>query len=322
MGRRECCLPAIEQCPNTMSHPIEIEVIDRATKTPFEERVYGGFWVRLIYTSSFGRWLAPRIARWPLISKLYGLWQRQRLTRGKIAPFVERFGIDEGEFLKPLEAFQSFNDFFVRELRPQARPISSTPRAAIIPADGRYKFFEGIGPEIALFVKGNELFLGDLLSGFANVRDYLGGTLILGRLCPLDCHRFYSPSRAQIGSPHTFEGLLYSVNPLATSQNGAILARNRKTILSLNSEDFGQFLLIAIGATCVGTVHLTYPRGSFVERGQELGYYSFGGSALIALFRPGTLQLAGDLQRLSAQPREIYCKIGQDLGVAQSRDRP
>lgn len=292
----------------------KIEVIDRATKNTFQEQVYGGFWVRLLYTNSVGRWLAPKIARWPLLSKLYGIWQRQRFTRRKIGRFVERFGIDASEFLRPIDAFESFNAFFVRELNPKARPIAGALGQAIIPADGRYKFFESIGPEIALYVKGNELVLSDLLAGFANIDDYLGGTLVLGRLCPLDCHRFYSPSQARVAPPHTLDGLLYSVNPLATSQKGGILARNRKTILSLESEDFGQFLLIAIGATCVGSVHLTYSTHSTVQRGQELGYYSFGGSALISLFRPNTLKLAKDLKLLCEQPKEIYCQIGQTLG--------
>ncbi len=292
----------------------EVSYIDRVSKTTRLEKIYGGFLLRLLTGNRLGRWAIAHIAQRPFFSKLVGAWQRQRFTRHKIRAFVDRFEIDSSEFVKPIARFTSFNDFFMRHLSDQSRPIDDESDAAIIPADGRYKFFEKIGASFPLFVKGNEITLTSLLPDPEMLKPYLGGTLVLGRLSPVDCHRFYSPDRATADAPLPIEGLLYPVNPLATRQSGSILARNRKVLIPLQTENFGKVLFIAIGATCVGTIHATYQTSTSLKKGQEIGYYSFGGSALIMLFGPGVLDLAQDLRQLAQQPLEIYCRKGQLMG--------
>lgn len=296
----------------------EIPYIDRATKTARLEKVYGGFWLRLLTSNPIGRWVASLIARRPLFSRLVGAWQRQKFTRFKIPAFVARFEIDATEFTQPMSSFSSFDDFFTRHLTLAARPLDQTLNSAVMPADGRYKFFENIKENFPLFVKGNEIAFHSLLPDQEILKPFLGGTLILGRLSPVDCHRFYSPDQTTANPCQPIEGLLYPVNPMATRQSGSILARNRKTLVTLNTENFGRVLMIAIGATCVGSIHMTYSSNCPLKRGQELGYYSFGGSAIILLFGPKKLQLAEDLQKLSEQPLEIYCRKGQILGTKPS----
>lgn len=296
-----------------------IQIIDRVSQRLLEEKIYGGRWVQLIYTTRWGRWFAPKIASWPLLSRAFALWQRQRFTHRKIRPFVAHFAIDPSEFVCPMEKFTSFDDFFTRKLSPTARPIDSDPDAVIIPADGRYKFYENVDAEISLFVKGNTLSIKSLLESDAQWTRYLGGTLVLGRLSPVDCHRFFSPATGQIAPPLEIPGLLYSVNPIATKRQGSILARNRRVLMRLRSDAFGEILLIAIGATCVGSIHATYPPNQHLVRGEEIGYYSFGGSAFALLFEKNTLQLAADLRHLARQPQEIYCRYGQKLGTARKK---
>ncbi len=297
----------------------DIQLIDRTSHQILEEKIFGGRWVRLIYTTRWGQWLAPKIARWPWLSRVYALWQRQRFTRRKIRPFVESFELDASEFACAIEKFKSFNDFFTRKLTPKARPIDPDVDAAILPADGRYKFYENIEEDIPLFVKGNTLSIASLLASDPQCTKYLGGTLILARLSPVDCHRFFAPAAGRISSPVEIPGLLYSVNPLATRRKGSILARNRRVLMRMHTEMFGEILLIAIGATCVGSIHATYSPNEPVRRGEEIGYYSFGGSAFALLFQSGALCLASDLEKLARQPSEIYCQYGQKLGTRRAR---
>lgn len=297
-----------------------IHYIDRMSKTTRSEKIYGGFLLRLLTNNRLGKWVTAFIARRPLFSHLVGRWQRQRFTRHKISAFVKRFGIDSSEFAQPISNFSSFNDFFMRHLSAESRPIDHLNDSAIIPADGRYKFFERIEESFPLFIKGNEILFSSLLPNSELLYPFLGGTLILGRLSPVDCHRFYSPDRAVAASPMPIEGALYPVNPLATGQDGSILARNRKTLIELQTENFGKVLIIAIGATCVGSIHMTYEPGRSLKKGAELGCYSFGGSAIIMLFAPRALKLALDLRQLAEQPLEIYCKKGQFLGARSKKE--
>ena len=70
--------------------------------------------------------------------------QKHPSSTRHIQPFIQAFDVDEKEFLDPVTSFCSFNDFFIRKLNPDARPISANPSDAIIPADGRYYFYSNI----------------------------------------------------------------------------------------------------------------------------------------------------------------------------------
>ena len=74
--------------------------------------------------------------------------------------------------------------------------------------------------------------------------------------------------------------------------------------------DFGNYLIVEVGATCVGSIHQTYAADQRVKKGDEKGYFSFGGSAMVLLFEPGTIQLSDDLLRED----EVRCQMGQPLG--------
>ena len=72
----------------------------------------------------------------------------------KIAPFVKTFDVDTAEFLLPISQFQSFNDFFIRRLKSEARPIASGTSVAVMPADGRYYFIKISMELMDLLLKG------------------------------------------------------------------------------------------------------------------------------------------------------------------------
>jgi phosphatidylserine decarboxylase len=75
-------------------------------------------------------------------------------------------------------------------------------------------------------------------------------------------------------------------------------------------------LLVEIGATNVGSIVQTHVPGERAEKGGEKGYFEFGGSMVITLFEPGTVQLAADLLEHSAAGRELYARMGDGMGVA------
>ena len=149
----------------------------------------------------------------PLFSALYGWWQKQPITKRKIAPFIKNFHIDTSEFLDDPTTFRSFNDFFIRKLKPSARPFSLDPKMAIIPADGRYYFYQNIKEADGFLVKGEKFDLHSLLQDDPLAHRYAHGSMVLARLCPTDYHRYHFPCDCIPGPTRFINGWLYSVNP-------------------------------------------------------------------------------------------------------------
>ncbi len=301
----------------------EIHYIDRESKREEKEKVYGEFFIDLLYGSSwlskiFSFLLLKPIAHLSFFSRLYGAFQKSRLSRCKIKPFIQKFGVDESEFLDPVDSFSSFNDFFIRKLKPTSRSIVSGNDVATLPADARYLVFSNIQTTDGFLVKGQKFSLEELLQSSSLAHKYSQGSLVLARLCPVDYHRFHFPCNGMPEGTKEIAGPLYSVNPTALQGNIKILAQNKRMITPFHTKHFGTILYIEIGATYVGTIHQTFIPHEPYAKGDEKGYFSFGGSSLILLFEPFRIQLDQDLLDASHRKIEIRGKYGQSLGRALS----
>ena len=239
----------------------------------------------------------------------------QHGSRQKIAPFIEQYGLDASEFERRPEEFASFNEFFYRKLKPESRPIDSDPRSIVFPADGRHLCIPDLSQCEGLFVKGEMFDLQTLLRDSELAQRYASGSLVLSRLCPVDYHRFHFPVSGIPGATRLINGPLYSVNPIALCQNINILAANKRTLTILETESLGQVLLLEIGATCVGSICQTYDEEVAVTKGDEKGYFRFGGSSTITIFEHDRVRFEDVLVENSQQHRELYARIGDRMAT-------
>lgn len=295
---------------------MDIQYIERTTGEKRVEKVYGhkalsflygdGFWEKLIAS-----WLLPLLARFPLFSQLYGLWQKRSASRANIAPFIAAYGIDASEFLEA--EFCSFNDFFIRKLKPEKRPIEAAPRVLAAPADGRYLVY----PTFERFTaKGQEFSLSEFLQNQADSHRYREGSIAIVRLCPSDYHRFHFPCDGVPSIARLINGPLYSVNPIALCKRPSILTENKRMVTEFMTEQFGQILYVEIGATAVGTIQQTFTPQKKVFKGAEKGYFEFGGSCIVLLFEKGRIVFDADLVRNTEQGLETRLNYGFSLGRA------
>lgn len=296
-----------------------IVYINRETGQKEIEKVYGEKAIKLLYGKDiisriFGAPLLYVISRIPFFSSLYGLWQKLPCTVRKIKSFIKAFHIDTSEFQDSVSSFRSFNDFFVRKLKPEARPIAGlgNENVATMPADGRYRFFPKINEADGFAVKGQKFDLNALLEDKELAAKYAKGSMVMARLCPSDYHRYHFPCDCVPGPTRVINGWLYSVNPVAIKRNINIFTQNKRTICQLDTKSFGKVLFIEVGATNVGSINQTYEPNQFYPKGAEKGYFAFGASALIMLFEPGKIAFDADLD--SSQHIEIKCLMGQSLG--------
>ena len=298
-----------------------IVYIDRATGKHCVEKVYGARALNLLYGKSFlskilGAPLIYASCRYPFFSALYGYLQKLPGSKKKIQPFIDFFEIDASEFLEPVTAFHSFNDFFIRKLKPAARPIDPRQEIAVIPADARYFFHQDIHLSDGFIVKGQKFDLVTLLGDQQLAIPYERGAMVMARLCPTDYHRYHFPCDNTPHETRFINGWLYSVNPIALREDIHIFTQNKRTLCELDSPLFGKVLFMEVGATNVGSIHQSYTPNLLAAKGSEKGFFSFGASFLIILFEPDRIRFDRDLIEATKQGKEILCKMGESMGSA------
>lgn len=297
-----------------------IVVIDRESGKKESEKVFGDWAIDLLYGKSwwsrtFGKVFREATSRWLFFSQLYGWWQRTHWSASQIVPFIKKYGINANEFLDPVDSFGCFNDFFIRALKPEARPIAGDKEVAVIPADGRYRFISNIAEAGDIIIKGESFSIAQLLDDPALAERYANGSMVLARLCPSDYHRFHFPTLALPMTTRLINGYLYSVNPLSVKKSLKRFCENRRMVTELRTEHFGTIQYVEVGATSVGSIVQTVAPHTIQPKGGEKGYFAFGGSALVLLFEPGRLTFSEDLENLGREGLEIKCLMGQPLGT-------
>ncbi|MCC5838634.1 MAG: phosphatidylserine decarboxylase [Opitutales bacterium] len=277
------------------------------------EPVYGERWLRWAYENPLGRLTVAAVAKRAWFSRWYGRRMSTAASRRRIAPFVETYGVDPREFAGPVSAFRSFNDFFVRKLRPEARPIVADEGALAFPADGRHLGFADVDEAPGIYAKGQRFSVRDLFAGSVESVPKRAA-VVISRLCPLDYHRFHFADAGRAGHPSSIPGDLFSVSPIALRRSLNYLFANKRVVTEIQHASGRTFWQVEVGATNVGGIVQTYEGNSPVERGTEKGFFHFGGSCVITVFPADAVELADDLCHHSAAQTELFAKMGARMG--------
>ncbi len=296
-----------------------IEFYNSLTGKMETEQVYGESFLRYAYGNPLGKLALHLFIKRPFFSHWYGWRMNQEKSRQKIAPFLKQYGLDPSEFRDDIGSYRSFNDFFYRKLKPEARPIDADPSAIVFPADGRHLAFANASEISSVFVKGQSFDLAGLLGSAELASRYEKGALLLSRLCPVDYHRFHFPVAGVPQQAHVINGPLFSVSPIALRQKLSYFWQNKRSITPVATEQCGTVLVLEIGATCVGSIHQTYHAGKAIEKGAEKGFFAFGGSSTILLFEPGRIEIDAGLLQRSQQCTETYARMGTAFAKIVSR---
>ncbi|KAI8071282.1 phosphatidylserine decarboxylase-domain-containing protein [Gongronella butleri] len=237
-----------------------------------------------------------------------------------IMPFIKFHRLDMTEVLEPVESFKTFNDFFYRKLKPSARPCASRDdqRVIVSAADSRMMAFDTVDQATKIWIKGWDFTLPKLLDDVAYAMNFQGGSLCVFRLSPQDYHRFHIPVDGVITESHHLPGQYYTVNPMAIRTTLDVFGDNARTIVRMDTPEFGKVAIVCIGAMMVGSIVLTAPVGVPVKRTDELGYFKFGGSTLVVIFERDTVQLDPDLLENAQKPLETLVRVGERIGAHKS----
>lgn len=292
---------------------MNIHFFNRKTKAIETEKVLGGGAVNWAYQNSIGKTLTDQIFAKSWVSRLMGVYEDSALSRRQIQPFIEQYQIDMSEF-EP-GPYSTFNQFFIRKFLPGKRPFDSSETAFAAGAEARYLAFENIQARDRFYVKGIEIHLEELLRNQRMAEDFEGGTLIIARLCPVDYHRFHFPVSGQLELFQRIPGELHSVNPVALASKPDIFLKNERHLTVYRHPQLGRIAMLEVGALGVGKIIQSWePNSNRFVKGQEKGYFLFGGSTVIWLLQRTGFKLAEDIRQNSAQGLETWVALGDRLG--------
>ena len=273
--------------------------------------------------NKFTYWQRAKVAFQYIMPQLYltqlaGWFAQQKwgaVTHFVIKVFAKKYDVDMSEAKKEnFSDYESFNQFFIRELKDDARKINENPTALCLPADGRVSQIGHIDDERLLQAKGHFFSLSDLLAGDEElVNTFKNGEFATIYLSPRDYHRVHMPCDATLRKMIYVPGDLFSVNPFLAEHVPNLFARNERVICVFDTA-FGPMVQILVGATITASMSTvwagvinpprtgevkvwTYQGDSAIKltKGQEMGAFQLG-STVINLFPANSVALAEHLE--------------------------
>lgn len=287
-----------------------IEFIDRKTGKKKQEDVPAGGMMRFLYGTWAGKASLHTLFKRKFISSWGGNYMNSKKSVKKIDPFIEQYGIDLNEFIVPKNGFKHFNDFFYRKIKPEARPIES---GITSPADGRVLAFNKISDTQKFFIKGTEFNLEQFIQNKDLAKKYQGGSMFIVRLAPVDYHRYHFPVDGEATENNKINGDYFSVSPIALRKSLKIFLENKREFCLIKNQQLGDVLFMDVGATMTGSIIQTYTPNTEIKKGDEKGYFAFGGSTVVLLFEPYKIEFSNDLIENTLNGYETYIKMGETI---------
>ena len=273
-----------------------------------QEKICAEKWMRLIYENPAGPPLLF-FAKRKMVSRLYGAYCRTAISAKGIPKFIEKYQIDMQGFEG---SYKNFADFFSREKLGVDFPAEANVLGS--PCEGMVFVHNNIKPGSVIAAKGSEFSLAELFADKELAEDYAGGTMVQIRLTPVNYHRMHFFDDGEVTHSEVLNGDLYSVSPLAINRVMHLYCRNKRAIIKFASKNFGDVVIVEVGATFVGSIVHCFENGDKVKRGQQASYFLPGGSLVLIFFKKGAIVPNESLLEQTAAGYETKTQIGSCLG--------
>ena len=283
------------------------------------ELVYGDSAIKFLYSHPVGKLFSRAVAS-KRMSQVYGSYQDLNISRKKVPPFVKKFNIDLSEYKagsiksdNKENSYKNFNEFFIREFEDGKREFLKDEAKMPAFCEARYFGYRQIEDEVKVPVKGKFLNAKDLLGNSKWDKTFEDGPLIIARLCPVDYHRYHYPLDGKTLDSFQVSGQYHSVNPLALKVRENIFLINERRASILETKNFGKLAYIEVGAAMVGKIIQSHDESKSFRRGDEKGYFLFGGSTVILLGEKGKWEPSKDIIENTQNGFETYLKLGDEV---------
>lgn len=242
----------------------------------------------------------PRAGISRVMGRLADVQWSPALGRAVVDLYCRAYDVRLDECLQR-DGFSSFDQFFTRELVPGARPIDGDERVVVSPADGRIESLGPVDGKRTFVVKGRPYRVEELLGSEDEARRYEGGVGFVVYLSPRDYHRVHAPVAGTIAEIRSMPGDFFPVNEVGLRYVPNLFARNRRVSIAIDTAEptgLGRVSVVMVAAMVVGRItvagvddrdvplgHHKFDRGLSLARGDELGMFHLGSTAVVFLER-------------------------------------
>ena len=268
-----------------------------------------------LYGTALGRKLLSVLVQ-PVVSRIAGRFMDSGLSAVLVSPFVQKNHIDLSQYEK--QEFTSYNDFFTRKIRPSSRPFAEAAEAFTAPCDSKLSVYP-ITEEAQFCIKDTQYTMESLTRSKRVAKEYEGGILCVFRLTVDDYHRYAFVDDGELSREFHIPGVYHTVNPVA-GEYYPIYKENTREFCIQKSRHFGHLLLMEVGALLVGRI-VNHDVEQTVSRGEEKGYFEFGGSTIILLTQKGAVLPRKNILYRSARGEETRIRQGEKIGKVNNNQR-
>lgn len=261
-----------------------------------------------LYNTILGR-LVLKILTFKLVSKIGGLILSTKLSKIFIKNFIKKNNINMKDYENI--KYKSFNDFFIRKIKPNKRPINKDNKTLISPCDAKLSHYK-ITENNMFKIKNSYYSINDLIKDEIS-KEYLNGDILIFRLCVDDYHRYCYIDDGSKEDNHYIKGLLHTVRPIALKKYNIYKTNSREWTI-LRTKNFNDVIQIEVGALMVGKIVNHHKKYTF-KKGEEKGYFKFGGSTIVLLFKENIINLNEDILKNSLNNIETKVKYGEKIGT-------
>ena len=259
------------------------------------------------YNTLLGRILL-KICTMKFISDIAGIYMNSRLSKYKIKKFIKDNKIKITDYEKT--NYNSFNEFFTRKIISIKRPINMTKTAFISPCDSKLSVYT-ISNDLTLNIK-NSYYTIDTIIDKKILKEYKEGYALVFRLSPTDYHRYCYIDSGYQEKNNKIKGILHTVQPIALKRYN-FYKKNTREWTILHTNNFNEVVHIEIGAMTIGKIKNEHENYIF-KKGEEKGYFEFGGSTIVLLVKKGIITIDEDILENSKNNIETYVKYGEKIG--------
>ena len=280
-------------------------IYNRKTKEYFEEEESQQNILKFLYTTYIGRFLLNRIAIKPNFNKWWGLQYKSLKSNKKIEPFIKKYNIELGDY--KIADFNSFNDFFIRKKDINVDRIKNH---LIAGSSGKLSVYK-IDDTLKLQIKNSVYNINDIVENNIDMKEYKKGYCLVFRLSLTDYHRYIFIDDGYLKKYFEIDGVLHTVRSISNKYK--VFIRNKRSISLLNYKKLGEVIQIEVGALTIGVIKNM--KKSIFCRGEEKGYFEYGGSTIVMFFKEGSIEIDEDILKQSEKDIETQVEIGEKIGV-------
>lgn len=264
--------------------------------------------VKAFYGNPVGRTIVKAFSL-PVFSKVAGDFLSNRTSKVMIRKFVKKNDINLNDFED--RKYKSFNDFFTR--KKLSIKTKFDKYVLVSPCDARLSTYK-IDEKGIFNIKGTNYSISDLLDDDPIYKDYIGGDLLIFRLCKDDYHRYHYIDNGYQGKKVFIPGTLNTVRPIAL-RKVKVFKRNAREYTVLHTNNFSDVIQVEVGAILVGKIVNIHDKDYKFKKGEEKGYFEFGGSTIVLMFKKNTIVLDKDIVKNSKDGAETLVKVLSKIGV-------